>query len=91
MELFSPDDSSNYVAIANSNLARNISAALRLGDTNFLGSDMNWLESLLLNRRLPLELLRQYLVAYHRAASEHLDQRGAPILAWLATLVGADA
>jgi DNA-binding transcriptional MerR regulator len=64
-------------------LARYISAALTLGDLNFLNEDFVWVEELLHHYSLPTELLYRYLRAYRQAAETHLDERGTPIINWL--------
>lgn len=76
----------DYLVIANSNLARNIMAALTLGDMNFISVDLDWVVGLLGNHHLPHALLWDYLGIYYQAAKQHLDERGAPILAWLARI-----
>lgn len=79
------------LTIANTHLALNISAALTLGDMNFLGVDIEWVEGLLANHRLPSEMLYDYLDIYRQAAKAHLDERGAPVVDWLARVVGASS
>jgi DNA-binding transcriptional MerR regulator/methylmalonyl-CoA mutase cobalamin-binding subunit len=74
----------DHLVIANSSLARNIVAALTLGDMNFISVDLDWLVGLLGNYRLPRMLLLDYLGVYYQIAKRRLDERGAPILAWLA-------
>jgi len=73
-----------HLVTANLNLASHVVAALMLGDVDFLGVDVAWVKGLLLNFRVPTELLHRYLDAYHQAARTYLDERGAPILHWLA-------
>jgi hypothetical protein len=73
-----------YLSIANANLSSNITAALRLGDVNFVGVDIEWVAGLLSNYRLPGTMLRRYLEVYYQAATTHLDQRSAMIIDWLA-------
>jgi hypothetical protein len=75
--------SPRYLAIANWHLAQNIDAALALGDMSYLGTDIEWVAGLLGNYDLPVEGLRSYLVAYHKAAKQHLDERGEPVVTWL--------
>jgi DNA-binding transcriptional MerR regulator len=77
--------------IANTHLALNIRAALKLGDMSFLGVDIDWVEGLLGNHRLPRELLYDYLDVYRRAAKAHLDERSAPVIDWLERVVGASS
>jgi DNA-binding transcriptional MerR regulator len=76
-----------HLAIANAELARNIIAALALGDMEFVGADIEWVKELLGNRGVPTKLLDDYLKAFHRVAETHLDERGQPIVSWLAQLV----
>jgi DNA-binding transcriptional MerR regulator/methylmalonyl-CoA mutase cobalamin-binding subunit len=76
-----------HFAIANRELAANMDAALCLGDMGFLETDIDWLTGLLKNQYVPVEALRSYLTAYHRAAQEELDERGKPIIAWLDKLL----
>ncbi|MBK8932025.1 MAG: hypothetical protein IPM76_06850 [Chloroflexi bacterium] len=64
-------------------LARDIKAALTLGSVSFLGSEVAWTETLLLNYDMPIELLHRYLIAYHQAAQEILPEQGGPIIEWL--------
>jgi hypothetical protein len=67
-------------------LARNIVAALTLGDINFSGADTDQVQSQLSRRCLPAGSLRDYLTAYYQAADKYLDERGRPIIDWLAKL-----
>lgn len=80
-----------HMTLANTNLARNIVAALALGDIDFVGVDIEWVEGLLSNHQLPSELLNRYLTAYHQLAENHLDERGAPIIEWLGRVIEANS
>jgi methanogenic corrinoid protein MtbC1 len=75
--------SPRYLTIANWHLARNIDAALAMGDMSYLGTDIGWVAGLLANHGLPVEGFRSYLVAYHKAARQYLDERGEPVVTWL--------
>jgi len=77
------DFSYEHLTNANLHLARDISAALTLGSVSFLGSEVAWTETLLLNYEMPPELLQRYLVVYYDAARQILQDEGAPIVAWL--------
>jgi hypothetical protein len=77
------------LTIANTHLALNIMAALTLGDMDFLGVDIEWIEGLLGNHQLPSEMLYDYLNVYRQAANTHLDERGAPVVDWLTRVVEA--
>ena len=81
----------DHLRIANANLARNIMAALSLGNLDFLGNDISWLEGLLANYRLPQEPLRRYLYAYRKALKTYLEDWGTPILNWMAQLTANSA
>jgi DNA-binding transcriptional MerR regulator len=73
-----------HLSIAEAHLADDIAAALAFGDMDLMQADLAWVEALLRNRRLPAERLYHYLRVYQQAASAHLDERGTPILEWLA-------
>ena len=81
-----------HLALANRELALHITAALSLGDMGFVGTDITWLLGLLSHhlpggyRQEPQDSLRAYLKAYHESARMNLDERGQPILDWLAEL-----
>ncbi len=71
------------LAMANSSLADNIIAALKLGDIDYLGIDIDWIAGLLENHGIPAGQLGFYLTAYYQAARTYLDERGQLILDWL--------
>jgi hypothetical protein len=73
-----------HLSIANRELSANLEAALALGSVEYLGGDIAWVLGLMDSRGMPSDLLPDYLGAYQRAAGKHLDERGAPILEWLA-------
>jgi methanogenic corrinoid protein MtbC1 len=83
--------SSNHLAVANRELGLNIGAALALGDMAFLGTDIEWVEGLIKNYRMPAESLDAYLRAYYGVAQEQLDERGEPVLAWLGSLANGSS
>lgn len=76
----------NRLANANLKFARNISAALMLGDIEFMGTDIAWIEGLFINHQMPTEQLQHYLHAYRQAVEVHLDERGIVVREWLAQL-----
>jgi methanogenic corrinoid protein MtbC1 len=79
--------SSTYAALANQELARNIMAALTLGDVNLASLDISWVKGLLVNQQEPAETLQQFLTLYRQAAQANLDEQGEPIVNWLSTVV----
>jgi hypothetical protein len=68
---------------ANLHLAKDISAALTLGNISLLSEEISWTEKLLLNYNMPADHLSHYLTAYNQVAHDLLDSEGEPILRWL--------
>lgn len=78
-----------HLAMANQSLGRNITAALALGNMDYIDPDIEWVEGLLVNHyEMPPEALDAYLEAYADAISATLDLRGAPVVDWFARLLG---
>ena len=75
-----------HLTLANEYLARDIDAALRLGDINYIQTDLDWLAALLVNFNVPVELLPKYMAYYEQALKTHLDERGQPIFEWIESL-----
>ncbi len=73
---------------ANMHMARNIVAALTLGDMNYIGVEITWIEQLLANYNWPAETLERYLLAYRDATELYTNGPGRPIMAWLTQIVG---
>ena len=71
---------------ANMHMARNIISALILGDMNYIGTELDWLEQLFSNYQWPAEVLPHYLRAYHEAAKLYLNGSGRPVVEWLAQI-----
>lgn len=78
------------LTIANEYLARDIDAALQLGDINLIQRDLDWLAALLVNFNVPVELLPKYMLYYKKALKTHLDERGQPIFEWIDKLVAEE-
>ncbi|MBE2221149.1 MAG: MerR family transcriptional regulator [Anaerolineae bacterium] len=76
---------------ANLHLAKDISAALTLGNISLLSEEISWTEKLLLNYDMPADHLARYLSAYNRAAHHILGQECAPILQWLDNIANEKA
>lgn len=74
------------LAQANMKFARNIIAALMLGDIEFMGTSITWIEGLFINHQMPTEQFHRYVSAYRQAVQTHLDERGQVIRDWLAQL-----
>jgi hypothetical protein len=76
---------------ANQNMAQHIKAALKLGDLNFISSDLAWLSDLLFNYEIPHAWLQRYLVAYSEVIATEINGRGVPILNWLGQLLAQES
>ena len=73
-------------------LTRNILSGLRLGDLNYIGSNLEWVEGMMINHNMPPELLHRFLAAYHEATAEHLKEpAGTLIVNWLENVVNIAA
>lgn len=69
---------------ANINFARDIIAALTLGDIRYLAPDLQWIKGLLTNHyQMPEEMVMNYLATYLRAAEEELNGQGLFFINWL--------
>lgn len=73
-----------HLALANHELGLNIQAGLRLGDVGHVGYDLGWIRELLRSHQMPEDVLDLYLNAYSQAAKLELDERGQPVVDWLA-------
>ena len=80
----------NHLTMANRQLYLNIGAALTLGDTRFLGTNIEWIQGLLENRRVPEGVLNHYLGAYREAAAVQLGEES-PVTGWLGELLSRSA
>ena len=79
----------NYLARANRDISRSIIAALSLGDISLIGTDMHWIEGLLMNYhyRLPKSKLHRYISAYTYACENAMSERGKIIVSWLQNIL----
>jgi DNA-binding transcriptional MerR regulator len=84
----SEDVSYGHLVMANVELANNIIAALSLGDIEFFGAYLDWVDSLCDKGRMPREMFYRYLDTYRRSVRMHLDAPGRLIVDWLDERVG---
>lgn len=69
---------------ANISFSRDIIAALTLGNIDYLGSDLEWIQGLLTNHyQLPPLMVTRYLTAYLQAAEIHLQDHADMVIDWL--------
>jgi DNA-binding transcriptional MerR regulator len=77
------------LGLANLNFGRNLLAALTLGSMDYLDTEVDWIEGLLVNHhQMPAEALEGYLNSYYEAAVRHLDPAGGVVVEWLSRLLG---
>ncbi len=81
-----------FLRNANKDLSQNIIAALTFGDMSLLSTNIEWVKGLLINYhyRMPHEIMRTYLSAYHQAATIYMDERGDLIIRWLQTVLDSE-
>ena len=72
-----------YFGEANYFFGNALSAALELGDPDFLEADMEWVRRLITGRGIPQETLASYLTAYRRSIARELGEAGFPITDWV--------
>ncbi|GAP62196.1 hypothetical protein ARMA_0619 [Ardenticatena maritima] len=70
-------------------LGGDLEAVLRLGDVQILGSELEWVETLLVYHNIPRDALYHFLRMYQQAAQHHLDERGQIVIEWLQKVVHA--
>lgn len=76
----------------NQYLTRNILSALRLGDLDYIGSNLEWVEGMMINHDMPPQLLHSFLSAYRDAAAHYLDEpAGRLVVKWLDDVVAISA
>jgi methanogenic corrinoid protein MtbC1 len=76
------------VVEGNEYLSRNILSALKLGDLEYIGANLQWIEGMMVNYNMPREHLLRFLTAYRDAAVAQLGApAGQPILDWLHRVV----
>ena len=59
-----------------------------MGDLDFIGANLKWLEGMMVNYSLPPDGLSNFLLSYHEAAQEYLaGPAGEIVLQWLGEVV----
>jgi methanogenic corrinoid protein MtbC1 len=71
----------------NTYLGDRISAALAFGEPALIEPDLEWLRGLFSTRKLPVDLLTNYLEHYNQALQKEMGETGEPIVQWMKTLV----
>ena len=79
--------SSVHLEIANTNLARNIIAALTLGDIVFIRNDIEWVQGLLEYQGVSTRTISDFLHSYAEVVADELSERGSLIADYLIQLV----
>jgi hypothetical protein len=73
----------DFLDTANRFLGNALSAALELGDINYLSADMNWLVNLIIQHKISVTYLPQFLQAYSQATRSIMGESSQPIYSWL--------
>jgi phage gp29-like protein len=66
-------------------LGDNITAALQLGDMEYVTNEMEWLKTLIKSHQRSAQELTDFMDNYSRAVDKHINGQGAPIKTWLKT------
>lgn len=74
---------SDYLVEVNAFFAAGITAALKLGNPDFVEIDLEWVMRLLTDRNIPGDSLSLYLDAYREIVDDELGQDGACISEWI--------
>lgn len=72
-----------YMDAVNTYFSHFLSAALMLGDLNFLKPELSWVQSLLSGRNIPVTSLQPYLECWRIALTHELGSSAAPVTRWL--------
>ncbi|CUS02778.2 putative MerR family transcriptional regulator [Candidatus Promineifilum breve] len=71
-------------------LTRNILSALRLGDLDYVGPNLEWAAGIVSNHHLPPQALPEFMTAYTQAAAHHLSEpEGHLVVDWLGKVTAA--
>lgn len=77
---------------ANISFSRDIIAALTLGNIDYLGVDLAWVQGLLTNHyQLPPLMVTHYLTAYLQAAEMHLHDHAEMLIHWLRRVLALES
>lgn len=87
-ELQSSENTINYLYTANHFIGNLISAALHLGDINYATTDIAWLTSLLIQRKVSITHLPEFLQRYVSATEKVMGESSQPISEWLKLEIG---
>jgi len=74
------------ILTANKDLVADITSALKLGDLNFLLTNIIWTTNLLANRNIPKDVLNKYLLIFADAIQEMLGDEAKPVITFLSKL-----
>ncbi len=77
----------SHLSAAKHNFGRDLTAALTLGNLDYMGNDLNWIAGLLSYRQISPEALVLYITVYAEAARRSLTEPGRLIVDWLMHLL----
>ncbi len=73
----------DYIIEVSSYFSDGLLAAMDLGNVHHMDSDLDWVNQLLIDRKIPVEGLKIYLEAYRYAVSRELGEAGTVITDWI--------
>lgn len=87
-KLLSTSFISKYLKTINLELGQGIISALKLGDISLMKKNVEWVHGVLAYQHEEFDqtAVRGYLQIYHQVAQTLLDERAAPIIAWLSEI-----
>jgi DNA-binding transcriptional MerR regulator len=74
---------------ANLYFGRTLSAALQLGQVDYLKAELDWFRGLSIRERKPAESLKEYFLAYSNAVRQLMGPQGSPVADWLDRYISA--
>ncbi|MGD2156159.1 MAG: MerR family transcriptional regulator [Anaerolineales bacterium] len=80
--LESNEISPHHLALAQEHLTRDIKAALRLGNMNYIDVEIDWIKTHISYHDLPAESIEIFLVEYRKAIESTLSDSGRLIIEW---------
>ncbi len=79
--------SQGMLTTSNKCFGDSINAALRLGDINFVGPDIQWVRGFFLHAGLPDILIEEYLSVYHQALEKYMPHADPMLIHWIEKII----
>jgi methanogenic corrinoid protein MtbC1 len=78
-----------YMADVTHFFTTRVTAALELGDLDFILPDLEWVKKLLSDRQIPAERLTEFMSAYQQVIESELGEGGSKITEWIASYLSS--